>query len=182
MNWASVEPSSPVQARSSTAGCRFALAGLAGLNILQALKHMEIRTQEAVQHLPSVAVVTEVEFGPKHNGRQKCTKYKSHGHGCCNRLSRIWGSLSIRNSLSDDSAGLKSRIGFNGCPSLQVLGESALASCSLWWLPEFLFCAVLFESLWGYTSFSSCVWYQASLYLLRTPLYIGTYLASPTLT
>lgn len=66
MNCASVEPSSPAAARASTAGRRVALVGLAGLYILQALRHRELRTREAVQQLPSVVVVTEVEFGPKH--------------------------------------------------------------------------------------------------------------------
>lgn len=37
-----------------------------GLYILQALKHRVLRIQEAAQHLPSMAVVTEVEFVPEH--------------------------------------------------------------------------------------------------------------------
>lgn len=144
-----------------------------GLYILQALKHRELRTQEAVQHLPSVAVAIEVEFRPKtQNGRQKCTKYKiTWPCGCHNRLSQNWRGLSIRNLLSDDSAGLTPRIGFNGqgCPSLQILGESALASWSCGGSQNSFF--VLSWVLWLYCLFFLCLVSGQPLHVKDTFVY-----------
>lgn len=64
-------PEQPSSSQGQHSWTDVAGAGLAGFSILQAMKHKELLIQEAVQHLPSAAAVTEVEFRPKtQNTRQ----------------------------------------------------------------------------------------------------------------
>lgn len=69
------QPSSSQGQHSWTQGCSYRPWGL---YIVQAPKHRVLRIQEAVQRLPSVAVVTEVEFVPEHKMEGRSVRSINH--------------------------------------------------------------------------------------------------------